>query len=319
MKVSLPARRPETQFDQPQKRFASRRSAIGRRKERWFYLMISPWLLGFAALQAAPVAAAFVMALFDWPLPQPPRFVGWDHFAALHQDGLFVKTLLNSLYFTLGTVPTAIGLGLLLALLLNHKLPGVRLVRAVFLMPAAISGVATTLAWGWVFNARYGLLNALLRSVGLPGPSWLLSEILAMPTMMLIHLWTAGVNMIVFLAAIRAVPAELTEAALIDGADGWQRFRHITWPLISPATFYLLLINLIGTFQVFTPMYLLTGGGPNNATLTLPLYIYQTAFAWGSLGYASALSAVLFALVLGLTALLVRSLEPRVYYLGRRA
>jgi ABC-type sugar transport system permease subunit len=137
--------------------------------------------------------------------------------------------------------------------------------------------------------------------------------------MMLIHLWTAGVNMIVFLAAIRAVPADLTEAALIDGADGWQRFRHITWPLISPATFYLLLINLIGTFQVFTPMYLLTGGGPNNATLTLPLYIYQTAFAWGSLGYASALSAVLFALVLGLTALLVRSLEPRVYYLGHWA
>jgi len=263
--------------------------------------------------------AAFFLGLFEWPLPQAPRFVGLKYLGELANDPLFLKTLANSAYFALGSVPLAVGLGLLLALLLEQDLPGARLFRIIFLLPAAVSGVATALAWGWVFNGRFGLINSLLSEAGLTGPNWLQSETWAMPVMILVQLWIAGINMIVYLAALRGIPPDLTEAALIDGASRWQRVRHITLPLLSPVTFYLVLVNLIGAFQVFTPIYILTRGGPNNATLTLPLYIYQTAFAWGNLGYASMLAVALFLLVLALTAILLRTMEARVFYLGRGA
>jgi multiple sugar transport system permease protein len=176
--------------------------------------------------------------------------------------------------------------------------------------------VATILLWGWLFNPRFGAVNALLAEVGIRGPGWLQDEAWAMPTLILMSLWYAGTSMIVYLAALRGVPQELQEAAALDGAGAWARFRHVTWPLISPVTFFLLAVNLIAAFQVFTPTYLLTRGGPNNATLTLPLYIYLNAFAWGRLGYASALATVLLAVVLVLTLLQFRLAARWVYYPG---
>jgi multiple sugar transport system permease protein len=231
-------------------------------------------------------------------------------------DPLLGRSLLNTAYYALGTVPPGIALGLFLALLLNARRRGVYLFRTIFFLPAIVSGVATVLLWGWVFNPRFGIANELLALVGIRGPDWLQDEAWAMPALILMSLWTVGTNMIVYLAALQGVPQELYEAAALDGAGRWDRFRRVTWPLISPVTFFLVIVNLIGAFQVFTPTYILTRGGPNNATLTLPLYIYLNAFSWGKLGYASALALILFVLILTLTLLQFRLAERWIFYAG---
>lgn len=291
---------------------------LARQRERWFYLLISPWLLGFLLFQAVPLLGAFGLAFADWQLPRPPSFVGLTNFGNLLSDPLLIRTLLNTGYYALGTVPATIGLGLVLAVSLNRQRQGVLLFRTAFFLPAVVSGVATVLVWGWLFNPRYGLANALLAQVGIQGPGWLQDEAWAMPALILMGLWGAGTSMVVYLAALQGIPQELQEAAALDGAGIWGRFRHVTWPLISPATFFLAIVHLIAAFQVFTPTYILTQGGPKYATLTLPLYIYLNAFAWGRLGYASALGLVLLAAVLVLTALQFRLAHRWVFYAADR-
>jgi multiple sugar transport system permease protein len=291
-------------------------STTARRRERWFYALASPWLIGLLLFQAGPIAGAFVLSFAEWPLPHAPRFVGLDHFRMLLSDPLFGRTLTNTLYYTLGSVPPGVALGLGLAMLLNRKRRGVVLFRTVFFLPSVVSGVAMALLWGWVFNPKYGIVNALLAAVGVRGPGWLEDEIWAMPTLILMSLWGVGANMVVYLAALQSIPRALIDAAALDGAGRWDRFRHVTWPLITPVTFYLLVVNAIGSFQVFTPTYILTRGGPNNATLTFPLYIYMNAFAWGRLGYASTLALVLFLSILALTWLQFRLAERWVFYAG---
>jgi multiple sugar transport system permease protein len=292
---------------------------LEKRRERWFYLLITPWLVGVIVFQAGPILGALALSFADWRLPQLPVFVGLANFRLLLADPLLGRTLFNTAYYALGTVPVGIGLGLGLALVLNRRRQGVDLFRSVFFLPAVVSGVATVLLWGWVFNPRFGAVNALLAQIGIRGPGWLQDEAWAMPTLILISLWGIGTSMVVYLAALQGVPQELHEAASLDGAGRWARFRHVTWPLISPVTFFLLVVNVIGSFQVFTPTYILTRGGPNNATLTLPLYIYLNAFAWGRLGYASTLAIVLFAAILGLTLLQLRLADRWVFYTGDRA
>ncbi|MCA9973271.1 MAG: sugar ABC transporter permease [Anaerolineales bacterium] len=291
-------------------------SPLARRRERWFYLLIAPWLVGLVLFQAGPIVAAFGLALVEWPLPQPPTFVGLAHFTALAGDGLVRRTLWNTAYYALGTVPTGVLLGLGLALVLKRPLRGITFFRAAVFLPVIVSGVAMTLLWGWLFNPRYGLINGLLAAVGVRGPAWLQDAQWAMPALILMSLWSVGTNMLVYLAALQGVPRELQEAAALDGAGRWARFRHVTWPLITPATFYLLVANVIGAFQVFTPSYILTRGGPDNATLTLPLYIYFNAFSYGNLGYAAALSLLLFGIILGLTLLQFRLARRWVFYRG---
>jgi multiple sugar transport system permease protein len=183
-------------------------------------------------------------------------------------------------------------------------------------MPAVIAGVATALMWGWIFNPRYGLLDGILGLAGIAGPAWLRDPAWALPSMMLIGLWNVGINVVVYLAALGTVPRELHDAAALDGAGAVGRFRHVTWPALLPITFYLAIVNAIGASQVFTPTYVLTGGGPDDATLTTALYIYQTAFAYGELGYASAMAIVVFVAVLALTAVGFRFGGRRVPYLG---
>lgn len=289
---------------------------LAKRRERWFYLLISPWLIGFLLFQAVPLLGAFGLSFAEWLLPQPPSYVGFANFKAMLADPLLGRTLLNTAYYALGTVPTGIGLGLALALLLNRQQRGVIMFRTIFFLPAIVSGVATVLLWGWVFNPQYGMANAILAQVGIRGPGWLQEEAWAMPALILMSLWGVGTSMVVYLAALQGVPHELHEAASLDGAGHRERFRHVTWPLISPVTFFLVVVNLIGSFQVFTPTYILTRGGPNNATLTLPLYIYLNAFAWGRIGYASTLALVLFAAVLALTVIQFRLADRWVFYTG---
>jgi ABC-type sugar transport system permease subunit len=188
--------------------------------------------------------------------------------------------------------------------------------RAGVFLPVVVAGVATALMWGWILNPRFGLLNAILAVVGVDGPAWLRDPVWAMPAMILIGLWNVGIDVVVYSAALGAVPRVLYEAASLDGAGRLDRLRHITWPALTPVTFYLAVINAIGAFGVFTPTYILTGGGPDDATLTTALYTYQTAFSAGRLGYAAALTIVVLALVLGLTAVQFRFVGRRVRYLG---
>lgn len=290
-----------------------------RRQERWFYLLISPWLLGFILFQGGPLLAALLLSFSNWEWPQSPTFVGLTHFQEMTVDPLFLKTLFNSAYYAIGSVPLGLLIGLGLALLVNRRLRGIIIFRAIFFLPVVISGVALALLWGWLFNPRFGPVNNFLGVLGIDGPGWLQDKNWAMPTLILMSIWQVGVNMVIYLAALQQVPKALYEAAALDGADPLRRFRHITLPLISPVTLYLTIIGFIASFQVFTPTYVLTRGGPDNATLTLPLYIYFNAFAWGEPGYASALAALLFFLILGLTLIQFRVARRWVFYLGRQA
>lgn len=291
---------------------------IERKRERWFYLLISPWIIGFLLFQGGPLLGVFILSLGEWPFPNPPSFVGLGHFQAMGSDPLLWKTLFNSAYYALGTVPAGIGLGLLLAMLVNRAGRIVAFFRTLYFLPIVVSSVALTLLWGWIFNPRFGLVNRALALLGVQGPGWFYDESWAMPALILMSIWLLGVNMVIYLAALQNIPADLHEAAELDGAGRAARFRFVTWPMLSPVTFYLVVVNFIGSFQVFTPSYILTQGGPKNATLTLPLYIYLNAFSWGKLGYASAISVVLFLLVMGLTIWQFRLADRWVFYAGGR-
>ena len=285
-------------------------------RERWFYLLISPWLIGLVLLQAVPLAATAGLSLTDWEPPLAPRWVGLDNLAGLAADPRFGAAVANTVVYGVGTVVPGLVLGLGLALLLAGVRRGGGLLRATVFLPAIVSGVATALVWGWIFNPRYGLIDGALGLVGIDGPAWLRDPAWAMPAMILMGLWNVGVNVVVYLAALQAIPAHLHEAAALDGAGPLARFRHVTWPALTPITFYLAVVNAIGAFQVFTPTYLLTEGGPDDATLTTALYTYQTAFGTGRLGEAAAMTVVVFAAVLLLTAGQFRFLGRRVTYLG---
>lgn len=290
-----------------------------RPRERWFYLLAAPWLVGFVALQLLPVLGATGLALTRWEPPLTPEWVGLGNFVALAADPRFATAVLNTVVYGLGTVIPGLAVGLLLALLLGGLRRGGTLLRATVFLPAVVSGVATALMWGWIFNPRFGLLDALFGVVGLDGPAWLRDPAWAMPAMILMGIWNVGVNVVIYTAALGAVPRDLHEAAALDGAGSAARFRHVTWPALTPVTFYLMVVNAIAAFQLFTPTYLLTGGGPDDATLTTALYTYRTAFDAGQLGLASAMTVVVFAAVLLLTATQFRVLGRRVTYAGADA
>ena len=287
-----------------------------RSRERWFYLLISPWLVGLLALQVIPLLVAALLAFADWEPPLAARWVGLENLAALVADPRFATAVRNTVIYGLATVVPGLAIGLGLALLLGGVRRGGTVLRATVFLPVVVAGVATALMWGWVLNPRFGLIDGLLGAVGVQGPAWLRDPAWAMAAMVLIGLWSVGVNVVVYLAALGTVPSDLLDAAALDGAGPVARFRFITWPALLPITFYLAIVGLIGASQVFTPSYVLTRGGPDDATLTTALYIYQAAFASGRLGYASAAAMVVVVGVLVLAALLFRFAGRRVPYLG---
>jgi multiple sugar transport system permease protein len=287
-----------------------------RPRERWFYLLIAPWLIGLVVFQAAPIVGAAALAFATWAPPLPIEWVGTANFEAMLRDAAFWQALGNTLVYGLGTVIPGLAIGLGLALLLRGQRRGGAVLRGAVFLPAIVSGVATALVWGWILNPRFGLLNAVLGLVGIQGPAWLQDPAWAMPALIVMGLWNVGINVIVYLAALNTVPRELHEAAALDGAGRAGRFRHVVWPALTPITFYLAIVNAIGAFQVFTPTYLLTSGGPDRSTLTLALYTYQNAFAYGRLGYASALAIAVVLGLVALTALQFRLAGRRVAYVG---
>jgi multiple sugar transport system permease protein len=287
---------------------------MSRRRTITGYIFISPFLLGVLCWLVIPAGVAGWLSFQEWDLITPPDPVGFKNFARLSQDALFWQSLKVTTNYTLIAVPLAMVLGFLLALLMNSKVRGIRAFRTMYYMPSIVPVVASAVLWAWIFNPEFGLLNILMRALGLPKVNWLLEPEWALPALILMSLWTLGASMVVYLAGLQGIPQEYYEAAEIDGAGRWAKLWSITIPLMSPVIFFSLIIGIIGSFQVFTAGYLLTDGGPQNATLFYTLYLYHSAFRYFEMGYAAALAWVLFFIILALTLLVVKYIGRWVYY-----
>ena len=291
--------------------------SLSRREAMWAYILISPWLIGFVWLTAGPMITSAVFTFAEYDLLNPLRFIGLANWRYMFtQDPLFWHSLRVTLTFSVVALPAGLVLGLALALLLNAKVPGLTIWRTVYYMPSVVSGVAVAVLWNQVFNPRFGIINWMLSWFGIRGPGWLGSPDWALPALIIMALWGVGGGMIIYLAGLQSIPTTLYEAATIDGATMWQRFTHITLPLITPVIFYNLVIGIIGTFQYFTNAFVMTNGGPANATLFYNLYLYNNTFRYQRLGYGSALAWLLLFMVLIMTGLVFRSSSAWVYYEG---
>lgn len=289
-----------------------------RRRNIEGYLCILPWLVGFVCFTAGPMVAAFGLAVMDWDVLSPAKFVGVGNFQKIAANPLFYTSLYNTFYLSFTAVPLQLALALLLALGLNNKLRGIALYRTAFYLPSQTPIVATALLWIWIYNPDFGLLNAAISTVGLPPQKWLFDVTLSKPSLVLVSLWAGtGTAMIIFLAGLQGVPEALYEAASIDGANAWQRFRNITIPMISPVIFFNLVIGIIASFQgFFTLVYVTTRGGPVNSTLIYIIHIYLKAFEDFAFGYASALALILFLIVMFMTGIQFWLAKRWVYYEG---
>jgi multiple sugar transport system permease protein len=286
-------------------------------------LFASPWLVGFVLFTAGPMIASFLLSFTEWNGITPVselRWVGLENYTTLFkQDRSFAKALQNTAFYAVFSVPLGMVTALGLAVLLNQRVRGLAFFRTVFYLPSVVSGVATAMLWLWLFNPSFGGVNWLLRQLHLPEPGWLTDESTAIWVFIFMSIWGAGNAMLIYLAGLQGVPEHLYEAAALDGAGPATRFRHVTLPMLTPTLFFNLVMGIIGSFQVFTSSYVMTGGGPNEATLFYVLYLFQKAFEQFQMGYASAMAWVLFAIVLALTLLVLRSSKRWVYYEGERA
>ena len=286
-------------------------------------LFASPWIVGFVIFQFMPIVASAYFSLTDFNLFQEPTFVGLENYERLASDELFWKSLFNTLYLTVIGVPISLTAGLAAALTLNMKVPGQSWFRLIVFLPTVVPVVAATYIWRWLLNAQYGYVNATLSSVGLGEPLWLTDPFWTKPALILISLWVTGSAMVVFLAALQDVPDVYYEAAVIDGAGAWSKFRHVTLPFISPVILFETIIASIFTLQYFTQAYLLgqtrlnaPSGGPENSLLVYGLYLFERAFVYLDMGYASAMAWVLFLIALVGIFLLLRISRNRVFYAG---
>jgi multiple sugar transport system permease protein len=274
--------------------------------ETWYgWLFISPMVAGYLLFLLVPIAAALYMSLTDASLLHESRFVGLGNYRqALNADPVFWTSIGNTLYFSAGLIPLNLALALGLAFLLNRKLPGIGLFRTAIFTPVITSIVIWAIVWKYIFATDFGLVNELLKLIGVQGPAWLYNMKLAMPVVIVVSvLKNVGLNMVIFLAALQDVPRMYYEAATIDGASRFRQMTHITLPMISPAIFLAFILTLIGSLKVFSQIQVMTDGGPGTSTYVLVYYIYQRAFKVFDFGYASALAFILFFLVLVLTLL----------------
>lgn len=293
-----------------------------RRKQRMranlvAYSFILPNFIGFLLITFLPVIFSFFLSLVKWDAANPMEFVGLANFAKMPKDSTFKISFWNTLYFTVGTVPFTLIGALVLALILNQPLKGKTIFRSIYFFPYVASLVAIAVVWNMIFHPDMGPVNMFLTSIGVQNPPrWSASVQWAMPTVMSLYIWkNAGYFMILYLAALQSIPKSLHEAAYIDGANSWQVFKNITLPMITPTTFYVLLILIINAFKIFDLIYIMTQGGPGRATNVMVYHIYNTAFLRDEFGYASAMAVVLFAIVLVMTLIQFRAEKKFVSYM----
>lgn len=271
------------------------------------YLFITPNILLFLVFMIFPILFTFYISFHKWTILGKPNFVGLGNYYQLLTDNVFWISLWNTLYYTIGTVPFSMALGLAGAILLNRRIPLRAFFRGVFFAPVVVSLVATGLIWSWMYNPNYGLFNHLLQFVGIEGVNWLSSTAWAMPAVIITTLWVrTGYCLVIYLAGLQAIPESLYEAAEIDGASSWQKFWYVTLPLLRHTTTFVLVISVIYGFMVFDLIYTMTNGGPGHSTTVIVQYIFQKAFVEGDMGYGSALGAVLFLIMMVLAAVQLR-------------
>ncbi len=292
-------------------------SSYSRREVLWGFIFISPILLGIVLWFVLPMLAAVYVSLTDWTLLKPPNIVGVDNFVRLWQDKVVWQSLEVTLIFTVAAVPLNLVVAFATALLLNFsRSKTMYVMRVLYYLPALVPPVANAVLWSWLLNSEYGLINWALRTMGLPKVLWLQDPSIALPALILMSIWGFGATMIVFLAGLQGIPIEFYEAAKIDGAGWRQSLLRITIPLMTPVIFFNFVINMIGSFQVFTAGYLITAGGPRNSTLFYVLHLYRNAFEYLKMGYAAAMAWILFFIILGLTIVVFRYFGRDVFYLG---
>jgi multiple sugar transport system permease protein len=287
----------------------------GRKETLVAYGLLAIPLLGTLMFRVLPGIGSFWLSFTQWNLITAPEMVGLANFERMLTDPLFWKATLNTIYYVGVTVPLVVAVSLGMALLLNRKVRGIGVFRTIYFLPVVSSMVAVAVMWRWMLNPDYGLVNAFLALFGIDGPSWLGTSQWAMPSIIMVSVWReVGFYMIILLAALQGVPRNLLEAASIDGAGPWQRFWGVTFPMISPSVFLVSIMALINNFQAFDLMYVMTEGGPQNATTNLVVYLYQQGFQFFDIGYGSAIALVLFLMILGITLLQWRVGERRVVY-----
>jgi len=284
------------------------------------YLFLLPNLLGFLTFGVFPMAASLFLTFTNWDLASTPKLVGLANFSRMMNDSLFRKTLFNTFYYTFVAVPTGVFMAFCLALLINRKMRGVLIFRLIYFVPNITLMVAAAIVWQWIYQPEFGLVNYLLGVIGIDGPRWCYDSRWAMPAIIIMSNWHGiGYAMLIFLAGLQGIPAELYEAATVDGATGWQQLRHVTVPLLSSATFFVIVTSLIGAFQGFDQFYIMTHGGPAFSTTTLVLYIFNNGFQYFKMGYASSMAAVLFLIILIITLIQMKVARSWVYGFEGRA
>lgn len=282
--------------------------------QQWNGILFAvPWLLQFVLFIVVPFAASFWLSLTDYRFRDFPNMIWFENYADLASDEVFLKSIFNTLYYTVFHVPGVMIISFFIAILLNQKVNGMPLFRTLFYLPSVTAGVATIMLWLVILQPN-GILNQALGLVGIPGPRWLTSTQWAMPSLIIMSFWTVGTTMILYLAGLQGIPQHLYEAAAIDGAGHLRKLWHVTVPMMTPTIFLTLILGIIGSWQVFTQALILTGGGPANATLFVLLYLYNKAFLIFQMGYASAIAWVLFVIILIFTLIQFGIARRWVYY-----
>lgn len=294
----------------------TKRRGILWKERRDAYLFILPWFIGFLLFTAGPMLGSLYISFTRWEIVTPSVWVGLDQYQKLFADDRFYLSLWNTAYYVFIGVPLHLFLALLAALAMNMNLRGIRIFRTLYYVPSLTPAVANAILWMWIFHPQWGLANALLSWLGIEGLYWLQDPKLSKPSFIIMSFWTIGGQMVILLAGLKGIPQQLYEAAEIDGAGVFQKFRKVTLPLLTPALFFNLIIAIIGAFQVFTQAFIMTEGGPSYSTLFYLLYLYRMAFENFRMGYASAMAWVLFVIVLFFTLIQFRLSDRWVFYEG---
>lgn len=281
------------------------------------YLFFSPGLIGLIVFMAGPILYSLYLSFTNYNIYQPPRWIGLANYRImLTEDPLFIKSMVNTLYYVALSVPLNTVCGVLLAVLMNQSVRGIRLFRTLYFLPSVVSGVAVALLWQWILDPNFGLINTFLANLGIEGPGWLTDEAWSKPSLVLMNLWAVGGSMIIYLAGLQGISRSLYEAATVDGAGIVRRFFSITIPMLTPTIFFNVIMGVLSGFQVFLQAYIMTGGGPNNSTMFFAYYLYNKAFKDLQLGYASAMAWVLLLITLACTLIILKTSSRWVYYEG---
>jgi multiple sugar transport system permease protein len=296
----------------------ARRVARDARREWSAYLFLSPGLVLFLVFTVFAILFSFYLSFHEWSIIEKEKpFVGLENYADILEDDRFHRAVVNTVYFTGGSVPVTMGIGLLVAMLLNQPLRGRALFRAMFFLPVVTPFVVVAILWKWLYNGDFGPLNYYLTSLGIVSEPlrWLADPDLAMPSVIIMTIWSGiGFSMVIYLAGLQAIPQDYYDAAKVDGAGALGRFRDITLPLLSSTTLFVVIIQFLGSFQAFAQIFVMTSGGPVGRTTTIVYYIYTHAFKRFDMGYASAMAFAFFAMMFGFTLLQMRFLRRELDY-----